>query len=406
MKQIYECILPDVHLYVSVGRGGTKSFCFRCKLGGNWKTLDLKCKFDDALDDALIRPTMQEAQARASEYEARISRGENPFDKTNAAPKERTLKELFDEYIQRHISKNGKHVDEIVKNFDRWFDKLAKGKASLISKHDAERFHGELSSSRGPYAANRAIQLGRAIYNKAKQHHLYFGDNPFSGITLFDEHARDRFLSAEEAAKLIQSLKDVPAVHNDHRTLRDFVLLDMLTGVRKSNLLSMEWSEIDLKARTWTIPPQKAKNKKGQVIPLGPNELAILHERKELLKAAGIISPFVFPGTGKSGHLQDIKRSWTTLRKNLNLTDVTIHDLRRSLAATMASANVNVALIKGAMNHKDMKTTLGVYARTNKQAELEARQIAHAIWFEAVEQLPEQNAVAPISNKSNKSSKR
>jgi len=75
-------------------------------------------------------------------------------------------------------------------------------------------------------------------------------------------------------------------------------------------------------------------------------------------------SPWVFPSkTSKSGHLEDLKRAWTTIRKQTKLTDVTIHDLRRSLASAMASQNVNVALIQSALHHKDLKTTLGVYLK-------------------------------------------
>jgi integrase len=158
----------------------------------------------------------------------------------------------------------------------------------------------------------------------------------------------------------------------------------------------MRFDELDLAAGNWSIPGRKTKNLQGQVIPLGPTEIAILKERRELLKAAGIIGPYLFPGDGKTGHVQDIKRSWTTLRKRLEISDVTVHDLRRSLAASMASQNVNVSLIKSALNHKDLKTTLSVYAMTSKQAELEARQLAQSVWIKAAEQLPAGNAVKQL----------
>jgi hypothetical protein len=59
-----------------VGRGGTKAFCFRCKeTEGNWRTLDLDCKFDDSLPDTLARKSLLEAQTRAAELTARRNRG-------------------------------------------------------------------------------------------------------------------------------------------------------------------------------------------------------------------------------------------------------------------------------------------------------------------------------------------
>lgn len=117
----------------------------------------------------------------------------------------------------------------------------------------------------------------------------------------------------------------------------------------------MRFDELDLTSATWTIPGAKTKNLQEQVIPLGPTEIEVLRDRRKLLRASKIISPYVFPGDGKTGHVRDRKRSWTTLRGDLGIIDLTIHDLRRSLAAAMASLNVNVALIRGALNHRDMK---------------------------------------------------
>ena len=92
-----------------------------------------------------------------------------------------------------------------------------------------------------------------------------------------------------------------------------------------------------------------------------------------------------FPALAATGHLTDFKKSWSTLRGQLGLEDVTVHDLRRSLAAGMASQNVNVALVKSALNHADLKTTLKHYALTGKQAELEARQLVQNVWLKAAE---------------------
>lgn len=73
--------------------------------------------------------------------------------------------------------------------------------------------------------------------------------------------------------------------------------------------------------------------------------------------------------------------------KSLGLNDVTIHDLRRSLASGMASNNVNIALVKDALNHRDLKTTIAVYARTRKSAVVEAKESLHSSWVAKARQL-------------------
>jgi len=395
-KQCYERISKDLHLYVSITPSGNKSFVYRRYLNNTYRELHLELKFGDSLDDAMAREVIREAESKAAELHARINRGENPFDRAAAAKGEATFKELFDEYMERHIKKSRKRPGDIENDFKRWLLKFANRKASTITRHEADNLHGELSRHRGPYSANRAVQLGRAVFNKASVWKIYNGDNPFSGISLYDEHPRNRFLSEEEAGKLLKALQSIPDGNNDVTTLRDIILLACFTGARKDNLMSMRWDEIKLSACTWTIPAHKMKGKTEQTIPLGNAELNILTNRKQLLKRAGIISPYVFPGSGKDGHLTDFKKSWTTLRGQIGLGDVTVHDLRRSLAAGMASQNVNTALIKGALNHADIKTTIKHYAKTSKQAELEARQLVQNVWLKAAEQAPEPENIRPI----------
>lgn len=385
MKQQPVAVLPNVHLYVSVGRGGTKAFCFRCKENGNWKTLDLDCKFDDSLPDTLARRSMIEAQTRAAELTARRNRGENVFEQVKTVKASPTLEELFEHYKVQHLEKRGKRVEDNVNNFHRWFGKrnLGKKKAAEFSHDDAARLHKQMEKT--PGSANRTMQLGRAMFNFGiKTRFIERTDNPFAGVSLFHENQRDRVLSDDEAGKLIQAISDAPMKHCRERTLADMIMLWLLTGVRKAVMLSMQWSEIDEDSWVWTIPAAKMKGRKTQEILLGPAEVEILMQRKKLLEAAGKLTDFVFPSDkSASGHIQDPGNAWETLRKELKLDDVWIHDLRRSLASAMANTGASVAIVKQTLAHTDERTTMRAYIRTNRQAQLEARQKAQEAWFEA-----------------------
>lgn len=385
MKQRYVAVLPDVHLYVSVGRGGKKAFCFRCKQDGNWRNLDLDCKFDESLPDTLARRAMLEAQSRASELTARRNRGDNVFEQSRDASISPTLQELFDHYKIQHLEKTGKRTQENVNNFKRWFAKrnIGKRKAEEFSHDDASRLHKQMEKT--PGSANRAVQLGRAMFNFGmKTRFLARADNPFAGVSLYHENQRDRVLSDDEAGRLIQALNDVPAEHCNERTLADLIMLWLLTGVRKSVMLSMLWSELDEATWVWKIPAAKMKGRKMQEILLGPAEVDILVRRKKLLKQAGKLSDFVFPSDKSAlGHVVDPGNAWESLRENLGLDDLWIHDLRRSLASAMANTGASVAIVKQALAHADARTTMQAYIRTNRQAQLEARLRAQQVWFDA-----------------------
>lgn len=385
LKQQYVVVLPAVHLYVSVGRGGTKSFCFRCKEEGNWRTLDLDCRFDDALPDPLARSGMLRAQTRAAELTARRNSGEDVFKQErilNAVP---NLQDLFDHYKIHHLQKKGKRVQENSNNFSRWFVRrnLGRKKAAEFSHEDASRLHKQMGKT--PGSANRAVQLGRAMFNFGmKTRFIPNADNPFAGVSLYPENERDRVLSDVEAGRLIRAISQAPLKHCQERTLADLIMLWLLTGVRKTTVLSMEWSELDEDAWLWKIPAAKMKGRKMQEILLGPAEIEILSTRKHLLMDAGKLNNFVFPSDkSASGHIEDPGNAWETLRDNVGLSDVWIHDLRRSLASAMANTGANVAVVKQALAHTDERTTMRAYIRTNRQVQLDARQKAQEAWFKA-----------------------
>lgn len=294
----------------------------------------------------------------------------------------------------QHLEKRGKRVQENVNNFNRWFVRrnLGKKKAEEFSHDDASRLHKQMEKT--PGSANRAVQLGRAMFNVGiKTRFLARNDNPFSGVSLYQENQRDRVLSDEEAGRIIQAINEAPLKHCHERSPADLIMLWLLTGVRKTVMLSMQWSEVDEEAWLWRIPAVKMKARKMQEILLGPAEIDILIQRKQLLKEAGRLSPYVFPSDkSASGHLEDPGNAW----ERLGLGDLWIHDLRRSLASAMANTGASVAIVKQALAHTDERTTLNAYIRTNRQAQLEARQRAQQAWFKAARAVPgEANDVPP-----------
>jgi integrase len=324
---------------------------------------------------------VEKARAKGYKVLGKLEDGHNPKHARQLLRGEPTVRDLFNRYMKDHAKQNKKTWDDMQKLFDRSLNTVANRKASAVTRGDVVELKEKIAEDRGRYSANRALQLLRGVYNKAIRWELITCRNPVQGVELYKEEARDRFLNAEEIRRLFIVLNgDDPTPEartrlrpfvlvSDH--LRHFILLSIFTGARKRTLLSMRFSDIDENAGTWTI--RETKNGRPQVISLTKNELDIISQRRRESS-----SDFVFEGSGSTGHLADIKRSWTTLRRMAGISDVTIHDLRRNLASWMASQNVNVALIKGALNHKDIKTTLKVYAWTSNDAEREARLQAHA----------------------------
>ena len=162
---------------------------------------------------------------------------------------------------------------------------------------------------------------------------------------------RDRFLSKEELSRFFTALEEL-----ESEVSKDYILVSLLAGARKSNVLSMKWKDINFEEALWKIP--ETKNGDPLILPLSPEVMEILIKRKKNMN-----SIFVFESKGsKTGHLVEPKRTWATLLKKANLQDVRLHDLRRTFGSYQAKTGASLAIIGKSLGHKSQSST-AVYAR-------------------------------------------
>lgn len=235
-KQVYYRDSGCSGLALSVTRAGAKSFHMYRWVDGEPRRQFLG-KFPDL--------TVEEARGKAAEVNSEIAKGGNPFDDKPSGRIDLTLKAAFDKYIEDHAKQKRKTWEVMKKNFARDATSLADLKLSEITTDDANKIHADMQNNSGPYAANRMIQLLRAVFNKAiKWKKTPVKDNPFAEVTLSKEHPRDRFLSDDEAARLLQVLA------KEKGDIADFLMLALFTGARRTSLLSCRWEHVNLAAGT------------------------------------------------------------------------------------------------------------------------------------------------------------
>ena len=117
----------------------------------------------------------------------------------------------------------------------------------------------------------------------------------------------------------------------------------------------MRWDQINFERREWRIP--QTKNHTPQIIPLTEEATFLLHQRK-----ATATQDFVFPGTGRTGHLSEPKTGWKRILKQARIADLRIHDLRRTLGSWQARTGASLVIIGKSLNHKSPQAT-AIYAR-------------------------------------------
>lgn len=164
--------------------------------------------------------------------------------------------------------------------------------------------------------------------------------------------SRERVLSIEEY------LAFVSACHAEDSDLyRDFFLLLLYTGSRKSNMYAMRWDQVDFLRGLWTIPGSEAKAKKTIPIVLADKALEVLRQRR---KTSGD-SEWVFlspKSHSKCPHLYDAKRAFVRILKRAKITKrTTMHDLRRTFGTYMHEAGTDIRDVQFALGHNSLTST-------------------------------------------------
>ena len=293
--------------------------------------------------------SIEQARGMASKINAEIAQGENPAQRKRAIRSEMTLRELFLDYLERHAKVHKKSWQEDEAQFRRYLGSLRHRKLSEIRKPNILALHVKVGRENGPYAANRLLALLRAMFNKA-QDWGWEGINPARGLRKFREYSRDRFLMADEVGTFLQALKEEP-----NETIRDYILVSLLTGARKANVMAMRWKDLQLNRSVWRIPETKIGE--WQLIPLVPEVSKLLRDREK--KAT---NEWVFPGPGRTGHLVEPKTTWKGILKRARIENFRMHDLRRTLGSWQATTGASLTVIGKTLGHKNPNTT-AIYAR-------------------------------------------
>ncbi|MBF0612806.1 MAG: tyrosine-type recombinase/integrase [Magnetococcales bacterium] len=331
-------------LTIRVTAGGTKSFVLYRKIDGKPERITLG-RFPDL--------TIEQARGKASKANAAIASGENPAMATREVKRELTLGDLFEAFLERYAKAHKRSWQGDEEQFNRYLTTWKNRKLTSIRKGDVQALHARIGQENGMYAANRLLALLSAMFNKAVEWELWSGTNPTIGITKFREKSRERFLQGEELPRFFQALAE-----ESNDIARDYFLVSLLTGARRSNVQAMRWDQISFDRAEWRIP--ETKNGDPITIPLVDQAISILKARKEALPD----SEWVFPSHGATGHLVEPKSAWTRILERAGIEDLRIHDLRRSLGSWQAMTGASLAIIGKSLGHKNVSTT-AIYSRLN-----------------------------------------
>lgn len=214
-----------------------------------------------------------------------------------------------------------------------------------------------LQANAAPGTINREIGLLSAALNWGRQVLGWDIPNPAQGQRLTEPAGRDRWLTPEEAARLIAAAGQEPQAPH----LPDFIRLAIHTGMRSGELLEFEWPRVDLQQDRILLGAEHQKNGKPGSVPLNRTARLVIVSRARFRAEYCPASPWVFCDR-QGQRIASVKKGFASAVRRAGIAHCTPHDLRRTCGSWLVQARVPIQEVARLLRHSDIRVTERVYA--------------------------------------------
>lgn len=301
-------------------------------------------------------------QDRAGEYK--------PKQERKAA--QLTFGDLMEKHYLTWAEQNKKHAHDDRSRYLRWLKpRFSEKSLREIVPLDLERVKKDMrAEGKSEATIKHVLSLIRQAFNKAVLWGLWRGENPCKAVTFpKPNNARQRFLTHDEAARLLEALRQ----HSPQ--VARIAIMSLYGGLRLGEVLGLTWSNVD--TTNGIIYVQDTKNNESRPIFITEPIRQVLRE----LKPADPNEPLFKTNTGNP--VQWLSKSFAAtvneLKLNCGISDprerVTFHSLRHTHASWAVMAGVPLYVVGKAIGHKSL-------VMTQRYAHLAPD--SHRIAFEAV----------------------
>ncbi len=340
------CMLWDDDLPgfgVRVYPGGAKAYVLSYRTNGRKRLMTI---------GACSSMALAEARKRAKKHLVAVEDGGDPLDVKQQIAKAGTVAELADAYLSRYAKPKKRSWRDDERRLNKYIlPRWGSLKVAAVKHADVAALHGVIGKVH-PYEANRNVELISKMFELgARWGFVPEGhSNPGRRIEQYAEEKRDRWVTPEELPAITKAIDTEASPY-----VRAALWLYLLTGVRKTELLTARWDDVDLTRKELRLPTTKV----GRVhyVPLAEPAIALLRGLPKVTN-----NPYVLVGAHAGAHLVNINKPWKRIRTAAGVEDVRLHDLRRTVGSWLAQAGNSLHLIGRVLNHANQSTT-AVYAR-------------------------------------------
>jgi|TARA_B100001964_G_C14190098_1_gene580632 integrase len=264
---------------------------------------------------------------------------------------DKTFKDMMDEFMKEHAPTVSISMQRSYASSLKHLSPFFKNKRLLSISRSCISGYKKLRRGQGakPATINRELAMFSKAFNLAVEEWEWIkdSDKPFSKISYLEEkNERYRWLAEDEEVELLESCPG---------WLREIIVFALNTGLRQDELLSLEWSRVDLARKTAFI--QKTKNGKPKTIPLNQIVIDVL-EQKLNGKVRHLKNGFVFlsnHGTKIDRH--NLRRAFDKAKEKVGIKDFRFHDLRHTFATRLSQSGIDQYRISKLLGHEDARMT-------------------------------------------------
>lgn len=261
-------------------------------------------------------------------------------------------------------------------------------KLDALTAHTIQGFYNSLSKEVG--LAPKTIKGVHGVLHKALQQAVlneYIRANPTNACTLPRVEKREiKPLDEDQITSFLKAIKGHP--------FEDLFIVTLFTGMRKAEVLGLQWDCVDLGKNTITVNKQlqlvrggkgeyrlaSTKNGKGRTITVAPSVVAALKRVKHQQLSNRLKygkdwfdSGFVF--TNELGeHLKDytVYKNYKQIVKQIGLEEARFHDLRHSYAVASIKSGDDIKTVQEHLGHATASFTLDVYGHVTEKMQEES----------------------------------
>lgn len=292
--------------------------------------------------------TLSQARKRGRQILAQALLGTDPQEQRQELRAIPTLRDFVAEKYLPFVtnSKRSWRTDETLLRI-HILPTLGKRHLDEISNRDiAELLKRLARDNYSTGTTNRVLILLRFIFNLAKKWGVPgAGENPASGLKTAPDVCRERFLSTEEAQRLLSALD-----RDENQVAAKAIKLLLLTGARRNEITKAKWEYVNWERKTLLVPISKTG--RSRVITLSGAALQLLRSIERLPG-----NPYIFPSGVTGRPCPSLHFPWLRIRKTCGLLDLRLHDLRHSFASFLVNEGVSLYVVQGLLGHTQPRMT-------------------------------------------------